>query len=200
MLFRSGDVLDRIATLVRTTPKGEWIVTMPIGEPPFYQSVPGILREGRFPTRTELDRVAPDHPVYIRAIWGHWRNTLPLVSIANSRALERVGITRTTLPPAFGPIHPRLSPDGRQIAFLSERKGRLHVIAKAIAEGLEERKLDKDKVEDDKDKEDGIDEKRLKKYESDDASVEVKGAPKRGTKTPVGGGAGKSGPAKRPTR
>ena len=72
--------------------RGEWIVTMPIGEPPMYEGVPGNLAENRWPTRRDLDRVAPDHPVYIRAIWGHWRNTLPLVSIANTRALERAGI------------------------------------------------------------------------------------------------------------
>ena len=72
---------------------------MPIGEPPFYEGVPGNLTENRFPTRYELDEAAPNHPVYIRPIWGHWRNTLPLVSVANSLALERAGITRQTLPP-----------------------------------------------------------------------------------------------------
>lgn len=95
-----GEIQDRIRDLARHTPPGEWIVTMPIGEPPFYENVPGCLKEGRVPNRHELDAAAPDHPVYIRAIWGHWRNTLPLVSIANTRALQRVGITRSTLPPA----------------------------------------------------------------------------------------------------
>jgi predicted amidohydrolase YtcJ len=94
-----ADILDRIRDLASKTPPGEWIVTMPIGEPPFYEGVPAILSDNRFPTREELDRVAPDHPVYIRPIWGHWRNTLPLVSIANSMALEKAGITRDTLPP-----------------------------------------------------------------------------------------------------
>ena len=94
------DILQRVEVLVRDTPPGEWIVTMPIGEPPFYEGVPNNLRENRFPTRRELDRVSPEHPVYIRAIWGHWRNSLPLVSIANSNALERAGIDRDTVPPA----------------------------------------------------------------------------------------------------
>lgn len=94
------DVLERISNLARETPAGEWIVTMPIGTPPFYEDVPGCLAENRFPDRHELDAAAPDHPVYIRAIWGHWRNTLPLVSVANSLALERAGITRDTMPPA----------------------------------------------------------------------------------------------------
>src|SRR5215467_7539900 len=59
------DVLDVVAGLVRRAAPGEWIVTMPIGEPPMYENVPGVLRENRWPTRHDLDRVAPDHPVYI---------------------------------------------------------------------------------------------------------------------------------------
>ncbi|MGH7276456.1 MAG: amidohydrolase, partial [Candidatus Rokuibacteriota bacterium] len=36
------------------------------------------------------------------AIWGYWRHTLPLVSIANSAALRLAGITRDTVPPWEG--------------------------------------------------------------------------------------------------
>jgi predicted amidohydrolase YtcJ len=96
------DVLQRIEALARDTEPGEWIVTMPIGEPPEYREVPNNLRERRFPTRWELDRVSPRHPVYIRALWGYWRHTLPLVSIANSEALRRASITAETLPPWAG--------------------------------------------------------------------------------------------------
>jgi hypothetical protein len=96
------DVLQRIAALVERTPPGEWIVTMPLGDPPYYLDVPDNLRERRFPTRLDLDRVAPRHPVYIRAIWGYWRHTLPLVSIANSEALRRAGITRDSPAPWEG--------------------------------------------------------------------------------------------------
>ena len=80
-----ADILDRIAELVRAAKPGEWIVTMPIGDPPTYFDVPDILKEKRFPTRYELDEVAPDNPVYIRSIWGFWRHTKPLVSIAITR-------------------------------------------------------------------------------------------------------------------
>ncbi|PYN61798.1 MAG: amidohydrolase, partial [Candidatus Rokuibacteriota bacterium] len=96
------DVLQRIEALVEQAPPGEWIVTMPLGDPPSYFDVPANLREARFPTRQELDRVSPRHPVYIRAIWGYWRHTLPLVSIANSAALRLAGITRATAPPWDG--------------------------------------------------------------------------------------------------
>jgi Amidohydrolase family len=75
---------------------------MPIGDPPYYLDVPGCLRDGRFPTRADLDRVSPRNPVYIRAIWGYWRHRLPLVSIANSLALARAGIARDTRPPWEG--------------------------------------------------------------------------------------------------
>ncbi len=40
----------------------------------------------------------PDHPVYVRGIWGYW-NKPPVVSIANSAALVRAGVTRDTVPP-----------------------------------------------------------------------------------------------------
>jgi hypothetical protein len=94
------DVLQRIAALVAEAEPGEWVVTMPIGEPPYYFDVPDNLREKRFPTRWELDSVAPDNPVYIRPIWGYWRHIQPLDSIANSRALEIAGIGRDTVPPS----------------------------------------------------------------------------------------------------
>jgi predicted amidohydrolase YtcJ len=93
------DIQDRIAELARATPRGEWIVTMPIGDPPYYFDVPDILAEKRWPTRQELDAAAPDHPVFIRSIWGFWRHSLPLVAIANTEALRRVGITRDTVSP-----------------------------------------------------------------------------------------------------
>ncbi|MSQ71595.1 MAG: hypothetical protein EXR27_09950 [Betaproteobacteria bacterium] len=86
------DILAKIATLAQRSRPGEWIVTMPIGEPPSYWDVPHNLKENRWPTRCELDESAPDNPVYIRPIWGLWRHKLPLVSIANSRALQVCGI------------------------------------------------------------------------------------------------------------
>jgi predicted amidohydrolase YtcJ len=93
------DIQDRIAQLARDKQPGEWIVTMPIGDPPFYFDVPDILAEKRWPTRQELDEAAPNNPVYIRSIWGFWRGTQPLVSIANTEALKRAGITRDTASP-----------------------------------------------------------------------------------------------------
>jgi predicted amidohydrolase YtcJ len=89
----------RIAAIAQTKLPGEWIVTMPVGEPPYYWDVPDSLEERRWPTRHDLDEAAPNNPVYIRPIWGFWRHTLPLVSIANSRALELAGVGRSTQAP-----------------------------------------------------------------------------------------------------
>ena len=93
------DIQDRIAGLARQKRPGEWIVTMPIGDPPSYFDVPDILAEKRWPTRQELDAAAPNNPVFIRSIWGFWRGTPPLVACANSEALRRAGITRDTVSP-----------------------------------------------------------------------------------------------------
>lgn len=93
-----ADIQRLIARLAARRPKGEWIVTMPVGRPPFYLDAPGGLRDRRWPTRADLDAAAPDHPVYVRGIWGYW-NKPPVHSIANSRALSRAGITRETVPP-----------------------------------------------------------------------------------------------------
>jgi predicted amidohydrolase YtcJ len=93
------DIQGRIADLAQKAKPGEWIVTMPIGDPPYYWDVPESLAEKRWPTRHELDEAAPNNPVFIRSIWGFWRHTLPLVSCANTEALRRAGITRNTLSP-----------------------------------------------------------------------------------------------------
>lgn len=94
-----SDIRDRIADLVRKASPGDWIVTMPVGDPPAFFGVPDTLAEKRYPNRWDLDAVSPDNPVYIRSIWGPWRHVMPLVSIANSNALELAGITRDTRPP-----------------------------------------------------------------------------------------------------
>lgn len=94
------DILAMIAKEVKTKRPGEWVVTMPIGEPPTYWKVVEGLKEGRYPTRWELDRVSPDNPVFIRPAWGYWSHLLPVVSVANTRALEIAGLTKDSVPAA----------------------------------------------------------------------------------------------------
>jgi predicted amidohydrolase YtcJ len=98
-LHSVAEIVEVVRAAARSTPAGEWIVLMPMGEPPHdYVSRPEQLREGRFPDRHDLDAVAPDHPVYIRAVWGWWSRR-PFPSVANSLALARAGITRHTPAP-----------------------------------------------------------------------------------------------------
>jgi predicted amidohydrolase YtcJ len=84
-----ADVQQAIAARVAQTPPGDW-VTASSG---WHES---ILEEGRMVTRWELDKVAPDHPVFIPR-GGH-------VVTVNSKALERAGITRDTPNPTGGVI------------------------------------------------------------------------------------------------
>ena len=98
-LHSVADIVEVVKQAAQTTPAGEWIVLMPMGEPPHeYISRPDQLTDGRFPTRHDLDAVAPDHAVYIRAVWGWWSRR-PFPSVANSLALKRAGVTRETPAP-----------------------------------------------------------------------------------------------------
>lgn len=94
-----SEVVAAVADAARQAAPGEWIVCMPLGDPPYgYFNDPHQLAESRFPTRHDLDAVAPDNPVYIRGVWGWW-GTPPFPSIANSAALRMAGVTRDTPEP-----------------------------------------------------------------------------------------------------
>lgn len=94
------ELVDRLAGLAARTPQGAWIVTMPLGEPPEYRWSEAMFEEGRLPDRRDLDQASTQHPILIRCAWGYWSNQLPLVSIANSRALDLAGMSRGTAPPS----------------------------------------------------------------------------------------------------
>lgn len=88
-------IQQRIAVRVRETPSGQWIVTLPVGDPPYFFNVPSVLQEGRFPTRWDLDPISPAHPVYITAP----TNRVPNSAILNSVALRLAGVTKDTQQP-----------------------------------------------------------------------------------------------------
>jgi predicted amidohydrolase YtcJ len=85
-------ILDRIAARVRATRAGEWIVSMPIGDPPYFLNAETLRASRALPTRTELDQVAPDNPVYIQAP----TNRVPNFAVLNSAALAAARIDVNT--------------------------------------------------------------------------------------------------------
>ena len=96
-----ANVLDRIRKLVAGKKPGEWVVTMPIGDPPYYWEADKSLAEGRLPNRSDLDSVSPHNPVYISSPSGYWGEP-PCFMILNSLALKLNGIDRTTKPRVDG--------------------------------------------------------------------------------------------------
>jgi predicted amidohydrolase YtcJ len=84
-----AELLRRVVERVRITPPdGTWIRGHG-----WNQNVWG----GTFPTKTDLDRVAPNHPVYLTAKSGH-------AGLANSIALKLGNVTSTTPNPTHGEI------------------------------------------------------------------------------------------------
>jgi predicted amidohydrolase YtcJ len=81
------DVLKYFADRVKVQPKGTWIVAR--------YAFPTRLKESRFPTRAELDRVAPDHMVLHQG---------GPAGIVNTKALRHSSITRDTPDPPAGRI------------------------------------------------------------------------------------------------
>jgi predicted amidohydrolase YtcJ len=68
-------------------PEGKWIVIR--------YAFPTRLKEARFPTKAELDAVAPKHPVLYHA---------GPAGVANSKALEISGVTKDTKNPPAGQV------------------------------------------------------------------------------------------------
>jgi len=84
------DIVQRIEARVRSNPNGTWIRAERYDDT--------LLREKRHPTRGDLDRISPDHPVYMTHVTGHF-------SVANSVALRIAGITKETPDPPGGIIY-----------------------------------------------------------------------------------------------
>ena len=92
------EVLRRIAAAVKGKKPGEWVTGRGYDH--------NELAEARHPTAEELDRVAPDNPVYIKRTCGH-------VGVVNSRAMAAAGIGHNTPSPDGGLIERRDNPARR---------------------------------------------------------------------------------------
>jgi hypothetical protein len=78
----------RIAAKVRELPPGAWILG---------RGWDHTLWGGQWPTKADLDAVAPNNPVFVQRVDGH-------VSWANTLALTKAGVTRETRAPEGGEI------------------------------------------------------------------------------------------------
>jgi predicted amidohydrolase YtcJ len=83
------DITERLSERAGETPPGGWVRGWGYSDQ--------RLAEGRHPTREDLDRVSDEHPILLVRTCNH-------ISVANSRALETLGITRDTPDPEGGEI------------------------------------------------------------------------------------------------
>lgn len=96
--------LDKVAEAVKRTPKGEWVTGR--GWIETFWSPPV------FPSRHDLDRIAPDNPVFLERADGH-------AAVVNTAALRLAGVTGATEAPAGGAIN--LDADGEPTGMLIDR-------------------------------------------------------------------------------
>jgi len=88
-------VLDIVRREVGRRKPGEWIICNPVASEPEFFAFPGVLREGRWPNRYDLDKVSPSNPVFIEPSG----LIAPGIGIANSAAIKIAGITSSTETP-----------------------------------------------------------------------------------------------------
>ncbi len=87
-----SEILQRLGAAAAKAKPGEWIVSMPIGDPPYFLNAEALRAAGEVPSRRELDAIAPDNPLYIQAP----TNRVPNFAVLNSAALSAAGITAST--------------------------------------------------------------------------------------------------------
>jgi len=98
------DFLTRVKARVDSTRPGQWVTGR--------GWIETFWKPPVFPTRQDLDRIAPNHPVVLRRADGH-------ASIANSAALRLANITRASVAPAGGAINK--DADGEPTGMLIDR-------------------------------------------------------------------------------
>lgn len=110
-----AEMLDRVAARVRVTPPGKWV----LGRGWDQEAWP----DPRFPTASDLDRIAPRHPVALTAKSGH-------ALVANTLAMQRAGVGKGTPDPKGGRLG--RDPSGRPTGLFLEAA--MELIRRAIPE------------------------------------------------------------------
>ncbi|MGF9761653.1 amidohydrolase [Microvirga sp. 0TCS3.31] len=105
------ELLRRIADDAKAKKPGQWVVGAGYDH--------NELAERRHPTADELDRIAPDNPIYIKRTCGH-------IAVVNTQAMRAAGIGHNTPNPEGGLIERR---DNRLTGLLAESAMRLVVAA-----------------------------------------------------------------------
>lgn len=106
-----AELLEKLAGMAAKLPKGEWILASLANE---------TMPQEKLPTRWEMDKVTPDHPVSMRR--GH-------ITLANSLAMKLANVTDATPAPPGGGID--RDDKGRSIGWFREGSGR-RMIMKAV--------------------------------------------------------------------
>jgi len=115
------DICDKVQARCASQPAGSWIKG--------YGFDNTLLAEKRFPTRHDLDRVSPEHPVHLWHISGHF-------TVVNSLALKIAGIDRNTPDPAGGEII--RDGNGEPTGVLAESPAQLLALRLLPAETIED--------------------------------------------------------------
>ena len=83
------EMLERVLSRATVTPKGEWIIGRGWDE--------GVWAN-RYPDKSLLSKLIPDHPVFLSSLHG-------FAGLANQKALDAAGITADTQVPVGGEMH-----------------------------------------------------------------------------------------------
>lgn len=84
-----AEIKDKVRDEAGNTAPGTWVRGCRYDD--------GKIAEGRRLHRRDLDEVAPDHPVLVSHVAGHW-------GVVNSRALELAGLDENSKPPEGGEL------------------------------------------------------------------------------------------------
>lgn len=84
-----ADLINTMKEWGKDIPEGEWLQGQGYDQT--------LLKEGRHPTRTDLDKISTTHPIYIMHSSGH-------LAVVNTKAIELANITKDSQNPKGGTI------------------------------------------------------------------------------------------------